>query len=199
MTANPKVGASAFATPRTAPVQTSKPAREVRQKPDRKTERRRRARESLTREPSIVAGDAVAYVFDQNGFYVRLANHAIDKVPWRRRIRHHGHGLCVSLNDAAKGLDPATYAKLAQTPIRAALLALGFPKFLAEVLSATSAFGLKHILGALPAAHLSKSLRVMIPLVCPSLDTCPARTDALKTYAAPALATELKTLVAGLR
>ncbi|TNC19428.1 hypothetical protein FG385_32295 [Amycolatopsis alkalitolerans] len=128
-----------------------------------------------------------------------MANRAIDKVSWSRRIRHRGHGLCVCLNDLSKGLDPATYAKLAQTPIRVALLALGFPKFLAEILSAGSAFGVKQILGTLPAAHLSKSLRAIIPLVCPSLDTCPARTDVVKTYASPTLATELKTLAAGLR
>jgi hypothetical protein len=116
-----------------------------------------------------------------------------------RQIRHRGHGLCVCLNDLSKGLDPATYAKLAQTPIRAALLALGFPTFLAEVLSAASAFGVKQILGTLPPAQLSKSLRVMIPLVCANLDTCPARTDVVKTYASPTLATELRALAAGLR
>jgi hypothetical protein len=152
----------------------------------------------LTRDPSAVAGDAVAYVFDEDGFYVRLANRAIDKLPWSRRIRYRGHGLCVCLNDLSKGLDPGTYAKLTQTPIRAALLLLGFPKFLAEVLSAASAFGVKQILGTLPLTQLSKSLRVMIPLVCPNLDACPARTDVLKTYASPALATELKALVASL-
>jgi hypothetical protein len=178
-------------------VRTPKPAREVVPKPDRKAERRQRARESLTRDPSVLAGDAVAYVFDQNAFYVRLANRAIEKTPWSRQVRYRGHGLCVCLNDLSKGLDPATYAKLAHTPIRAALLALGFPAFLAEVLSAGSAFGVKHILGSLPAAQLSKSLRAMIPLVCPNLDTCPARTDVVKTYASPALATELRTLAAG--
>jgi hypothetical protein len=111
----------------------------------------------------------------------------------------HGHGLCVCLNDLSKGLDPATYAKLAQTPIRAALLALGFPKFLAEVLSATSGFGVKQILGTLPAAQLSKTLHAVIPLVCPNLDTCPARTDVVKTYASPILAIELKALATDLR
>lgn len=153
----------------------------------------------MARDPSAVAGDAVAYVFDEDGFYVRLANRAIDAVPWNRRIRYRGHGLCVCLNDLSKGLDPATYAKLTQKPIRAALLLLGFPKFLAEVLSAASAFGTKKILGMLPQAQLSKSLRVIIPLVCQNLDTCPARTDVVKTYASPALATELRTLVASLR
>lgn len=39
----------------------------------------------------------------------------------------------------------------------------------------------------------------MIPLVCPNLDVCPARTDVLKTYASPALTAELKAVVANLR
>ena len=66
-------------------------------------------------------------MFDEDGFYVRLANRALDEVPWHRRIRRRGHGLCVCLNKLSQGLDPATYAKLIQTPVRAGLLRLGFP------------------------------------------------------------------------
>ncbi|MFJ1768498.1 hypothetical protein ACIOD2_49855 [Amycolatopsis sp. NPDC088138] len=147
----------------------------------------------------MIAGDAVAVVFDENGFYVRLANRVLEKSRWRMPIRRRNHGLCICLNDLAKSLDPGTYAKLTQLPVRAGLLRLGFPPFLAETLSATTAFGVKQILGALPQAQLAKTLRVMIPLVCPDLDVCPARADVLRTCAAPALGTELKTLVAGLR
>ena len=141
----------------------------------------------------------MAFVFDENGFYVRLANRALDKVPWYWRIRHRGHGLCVCLNDLAKGLDPGTYAKFTQKPVRFALLRMGFPKFMAEVLSATTAFGVKKFLGTLPQAHLYKTLRVMIPLVCPNLDVCPARADVLKIFVSPFLAEDLKALVASLR
>ncbi|MGW4520004.1 hypothetical protein [Amycolatopsis sp. NPDC004378] len=111
-------------------------------------------------------------------------------------IRRRNHDLCICLNDSAKSLDPGTYAKL---PVRAGLLRLGFPPVLAEVLSATTAFGVKQILVALPQAQLAKTLRVMIPLVCPDLDVCPARVEVLKTYAGPTLGAELKALVAGLR
>ena len=152
----------------------------------------------MARDPSAIAGDAVAFVFDENGFYVRLANRALDKVPWRRRMRR-GHWLCASLNELSKGLDPANYAKHTQKPVRAGLLLLGFPTFLAEVLSATTAFGVKQILGALPPAHLSKALRVLIPLVCPDLDVCPTRVDVLKTYASPLLADQLKALATASR
>lgn len=179
-----------------------RPARPVpprRPKPDRRQERRQRARESLTRDPSAIAGDAVALVFAEDSFYTRIANRALDKVPWHVRIRRRGHGLCVCLNELAKGLDPATYAKLAQTPVRFALLRLGFPKFLAEILGAATAFGVKQALGALPVAHLSTTLRVMIPLDCPNLDACPTRADVLKTFAGPFLAEELKGVVANLR
>lgn len=103
------------------------------------------------------------------------------------------------MNNVAKGLDPGTYAKWAQLPLRAGLIRVGCPKFLAEVLSAASAFGVKQILGTLPHAQLFKTLRVMIPLVCPDLDVCPARTDVVKTHASPALGQELKAFVADLR
>jgi hypothetical protein len=173
--------------------------REVKPKPDRRIERRQRAKASLSREPSNIAGDAVAYVFDESGFYTRLANRTIDKVPWYEPIRYQKHGLCACLNKVAKGLDPATYAKYAQKPLRAGLVRVGCPYFLAEALSATTAFGVKKFLGTLPPAQLSKSLRVIIPLVCPDLDVCPARTDVVKTYTAPFLAEELRALVADLR
>ncbi len=84
------------------------------------------------------------------------------------------------LNNLAKGLDPGTYAKWAQLPLRAGLIRVGCPPFLAEVLSAMSAFGVKEIPGTLPHAQLYITLRVLIPLVCPDLDVCPARTDVVK-------------------
>ncbi len=168
-------------------------------KTDLRIQRRQAAKQSLTRDPSNIAGDVVAYVFDENGFYTRLANRAIDHVPWYHPVRYRKHGLCLCLNKVAKGLDPATYAKYAQKSVLAGLILVGCPGFLAEVLSATSAFGVKKFLGTLPPAQLSKSLRVMIPLVCPDLDVCPARTDVVKTYLAPLLAEDLKALVADLR
>ncbi|WP_225440261.1 hypothetical protein [Amycolatopsis eburnea] len=187
--------------PRTTfpPTHTPTPPREAKPTPDRKAERRQRAKESLTRDPSNIAGDVVTYVFDENGFYTRLANRAIDKVPWFHPVRYRSHGLCVCLNNVAKGLDPATYAKWAQLPLRAGLIRVGCPTFLAEVLSAASAFGVKQILGTLPHAQLYKTMRVMIPLVCPDLGICPARTDVVKTYASPALGQELKAFAADLR
>ncbi|GLY70868.1 hypothetical protein [Amycolatopsis taiwanensis] len=51
----------------------------------------------------------------------------------------------------------------------------------------------------MPQAQLAKTLRVMIPLVCPDLDVCPARVDVLKVYVSPALTGELKKFVASLR
>ncbi|KAA9166570.1 hypothetical protein FPZ12_002925 [Amycolatopsis acidicola] len=144
-----------------------------------------------------MAGDALAFVFDHHGFYVRLADDLIDEVPWRRRVRHHG--LCVCLDAASKSLDPAAYARLAQIPTRTALLRLGFPKFLADILTGSSAFEVKEILGALPAAHLWHSLRVTIPLVCRDFPVCPARMDVVETFASPVLGRELERFVATLR
>ncbi len=99
----------------------------------------------------------------------------------------------------SKGLEPGIYSKLTQTPIRDGLLRLKFPKFLADVLSSTAAFGVKQILGALPPAHLATTLNAVIPLVCPDLNVCPVRGEVLKTYASPALAEQLKTIAAGVR
>ncbi|SEP52547.1 hypothetical protein [Amycolatopsis saalfeldensis] len=138
--------------------------------------------------------DAVTYVFDEDGFYVRLANRLLDQAPWYRPAFRHGHGLCLKLDGLAKGLDPATYAQLLQQPVSAGLLALGLPKFMATTLGAASAFGTKKLLAALPVGHLTKALRALIPLACPNLEVCPARADVLKTYASPALAVELKAL-----
>jgi hypothetical protein len=42
--------------------------------------------------------DAVTYVFDEGGFYVRLANRTIDGVPWYHPVRYRRHGLCACLN-----------------------------------------------------------------------------------------------------
>ena len=141
--------------------------------------------------------DAVTYVFDENGFYVRLANRLLDQVPWYHPVSRIGHGLCAKLNGLAKGLDPATYAQLLQQPVSAGLLALGLPKFMAETLGAASAFGAKNLLSGLPVGHFTKGLRAVIPLACPNLEVCPARVDVLKTYASPALAGELKELARG--
>jgi hypothetical protein len=138
--------------------------------------------------------DAVTYIFDEDGFYVRLANRLLDQAPWYRPTFRHGHGLCVKLNGLAKGLDPATYAQLLQQPVNAGLVALGLPKFMPETLGVASAFGAKKLLSALPVGHFTKALRALIPLVCPDLGVCPARVDVLKTYASPVLAGELKTL-----
>ncbi|WP_020673019.1 hypothetical protein [Amycolatopsis nigrescens] len=128
-----------------------------------------------------------------------MADRTLDKLPFHYRARRNGHQLCIRLDDLSKGLDPGTYAKLTQTPIYDGLLRLRFPKFLADVLSSTAAFGVKEILGALPPTHLSMTLSVLIPLVCPDLNACPIRREVLKTYASPALAEQLKTVAASIR
>ncbi|MFD2415429.1 hypothetical protein [Amycolatopsis pigmentata] len=166
-------------------------------KQDTARERRRSNKDYLSREPSQASADLIAFVFDENGFYVRLANRLLDKVPWYRRVGKRGHSLCVSIDKTAKGLDPGTYAKYAHKSVRAGLIMIGFPIFVAETLGATVAFGAKGALSALPVTHLTKVLRVLIPLVCPELSVCPARLDVLKTYASPGLADQLKSLATG--
>lgn len=139
----------------------------------------------------------LTFLFDPNGFYVRLADRLLDNLPWHRRIRRRGHWLCACLNELSKGLNPTTYAKFAHKPVRNALLTLGFPRFVAETLGAATVFGMKKTLAAIPTAHLAKALRAVIPLVCPDLDVCPTRSDVVKTLASPMLAAQLKSLATG--
>ncbi len=139
----------------------------------------------------------MAYVFDQDGFYVRVADRTLDNLPWLYKTRRKGHFLCLRLTELATGLDLGTYAKLTQTPIRDGFLRLRFPRFLTDVLSSTAVFGVKQILGALPYGHLTTTLKAVIPLACPDLAVCPARAEVVKTYCSPTLADQLKTITAG--
>jgi hypothetical protein len=103
------------------------------------------------------------------------------------------------LNELAHGVDPDLYAKLVQNPVRHGLVALGFPDFVATVLGAGAGMGLKIALGHTPIAHLTSALRVLIALVCPNLNSCPTKSDVIKTFATPALAERLKEMAEGPR
>ncbi|OLT47880.1 hypothetical protein BJF85_14570 [Saccharomonospora sp. CUA-673] len=118
------------------------------------------------------------------------------RLPWHLRIRHRGHGLCVSLHDLTTGLELSRFAKLAQLPLHEALLRLRFPRFLADLLTGPETFGDKPILGALPAHDLATTLTAVIPLTCPELERCPAHGDVLKTYHSDFLAGRIRAIAA---
>jgi hypothetical protein len=108
----------------------------------------------------------------------------------RRAAR--GHWLCKQLADAAENLDPDTWAKQAGKSVRAGLSALGLPRYMADALGAGSGVTLKIAFGHTPIGNLSKSLRVLIPLVCPDMSRCPTEVEVVKTLATPFVAEQLK-------
>jgi hypothetical protein len=68
---------------------------------------------------------------------------------------------------------------------------------MAEVLGAGTGLGLKIVMGGTPMAHVSNSLRVVIPLVCPDFTSCPTDRDVIRVFATPRLAEQLKALAGG--
>lgn len=86
------------------------------------------------------------------------------------------------------------YAKQAGKSVRDGLAGLGLPPFMAEALGAGAGATLNIVFGSTPLGDLSKTLRALIPLVCPNLGRCPTEIEVIKTYMTPALADRLKTV-----
>lgn len=129
---------------------------------------------------------AVSYLFDEGGFYENLADKLIENLPWGHRT-WRGHWLCKQLNTAAEGLDPDVYAKLAGETVRDGLRKLELPQYMANALGAGTGVTLKIQFGRTPLENLAKTLHVLIPLVCPNINTCPAMVEAVKTLCTPAV------------
>jgi len=134
---------------------------------------------------------AITYVFDEDGFYKKLADKLVENQPWARRASR-GHWLCKQLNEAAKGLDPGTYAEQAGKTVGDGLRTLDLPPFMADALGAGSGVALKITFEKTSIGDLSKVLRALIPLVCPNINRCPAEVEVAKTFVSPVLADRLK-------
>jgi hypothetical protein len=161
--------------------------------PQRALTPRERAKGRIASSRRGVDQAALAYVFDSGGFYESLGDRLLDRVPFRRRF-FRGHWLCLRLNAVAGAADPGAYAKLLGKSTAEGLAALGAPPFMADVLGAGAGLGLKIVMGSTPVVQLSNSLRVLIPLVCPDLERCPAERDVVKVFATPLLADQLKVI-----
>jgi len=161
-------------------------------------ERAARAHARAFVSKAVWAGNkqAVSYLFDEDGFYENLADKLIENLPRGRRT-WRGHWLCKQLKDAAEGLDPDTYAKLAGETVRDGLRKLGLPRYMADALGAGAGVTLKIQFGTTPLGNLSKTLRVLIPLVCPRAGRCPARDEFVKTMCSPAIGDHLKEIANG--
>lgn len=79
-----------------------------------------------------------------------------------------GHWLCSALDRLATTIDPTTYLGLIRHPVRDGLIQLGAPAFIANVLGASSGYGLKLALGQRPVGQLIQTLRVLGALTCPT-------------------------------
>jgi hypothetical protein len=168
------------------------------QQPQAKSSRtpRQQARSHISRGLAPVNQYALTYLFDQDGFYEKLADKLIDKVPLRRRWQK-GHWLCLRLLDTAKMFDPDEYAELAGATVRDGMVALRVPRFIASVLGAGSGVGLKMAFGTTPLGNLTKTIKVLISLVCPDLSSCPTEREVLKTFASPGLGQVLHNMASG--
>lgn len=114
-----------------------------------------------------------------------MADRLIDQIPFHHRLTRN-HWLCEQLNDTAEILDPETYRKLVTRTTRKGLIELGMPEYMANVIGAGAGFDIKVVLGKTPIGHISKVLRVLIPLACPDISKCPARKKVFNTlYESP--------------
>jgi hypothetical protein len=165
-------------------------------KPSRDKSPRSRARTVISSSRQWVDETALAYVFDRDGFYEKLADRLLDRLPLRRKIAR-GHWLCVRLNGLARAVDPGTYTALLGKTTAQGLAHLGAQAFMAEVLGAGAGLGLKITMGSTPISQLTTSLRSLIPLVCPDLQACPTRSDVMKVFGTPLLAEQLKATASG--
>lgn len=138
----------------------------------------------------------MTYLFDPDGFYEKLADKLIDKVPLRRHWQK-GHWLCLRLLETAKMFNPDEYAEQAGATVRDGMVALGAPRFIASVLGAGSGVGLKMAFGTTPLGNLTKTLNALIPLVCPDFASCPTEREVLKTFASPVLGQVLHNMAGG--
>ncbi|WP_328304491.1 hypothetical protein [Actinomycetospora sp. NBC_00405] len=136
---------------------------------------------------------AVEYIFTPERFYDRLAAQLIETAAGQRSQKK-GHWLCIQLKETITSINPATWASAAEKPTVSALQKVGFRPVVANGLGAGAALGIRVAFSRTPLADIITSLRVLISLVCPNLNECPARSEALIAYLSPTLSRELHDL-----
>ncbi|MCM3516239.1 hypothetical protein [Nocardioides sp. P86] len=147
-----------------------------------------------------VAGDNVSdaivtLLFDPTSSYGLLADKLLDKVPWYRR-NNRGHWLCKHLERASEAIDLGTYTSMLGKDLAGLMEQSGLPRFAAQVIAKSAAFGASRAVGAASGlAHVQLGLRLLIPLVCPNFDTCPAQATSCKTLLEPGVEDMLRSAV----
>lgn len=169
--------------------------------PDQRRQRYQDPRERAFRR---VAGDNVSdaivtLLFDPTSSYWLLADKLLDEVPWYR-WKNRRHWLCTLLDRASEAIDPGTYARVLGKDLARLLEQSGLPRFAAQVIAKSSAFGAgKALHAASGLAHVQLGLRLLIPLVCPNFDNCPAQVTSCKTLLEPGVEDLLRSAVPPVR
>lgn len=139
-----------------------------------------------------MAGPAVQYVFGEDGFYEGVADRLIEHAAAGGRRGRRDHGLCVLLDGAATVVDGSTYADLADEGVRKGLTRMGVDEAVAAAFSSGAKIAIKRAFDGSAFGNLPTAFRATIPLVCPNLNACPAKSEVFKTYMTPLLSAELK-------
>lgn len=162
----------------------------------RRQVRRKHAHTTISSTRRDIDETLLAYLFDRDGFYGKLADRLMDRVPLHRKVRR-GHWLCQLLNTVASAVDPGAYSDLVGGSTADGFAIFGAPPFMAEVLGAGAGLGLQVVMGQTPVSQVSNAVRVLVPMVCPDLGSCPCERDVIKVLATPALAAGLKQVAGG--
>jgi len=135
-------------------------------------------------------------ILEPGSWFEEAANAIIDALPEGHR-ENAGHWLCSLLLDAAKAVDPATYAGFIADGVKERLIGAGVSKAAANIFAAAVTKTLNPILAhAIGLGHASLAMKALIPAVCPDLDRCPAQKDLFKTFAMPGVVDHLEALAA---
>lgn len=133
----------------------------------------------------------ITYVFDEDGFYEKVADRMIDDLPYTKRAGR-GHTICKLLGEAAKVVDSGTYEDLVGATVEGGLKKLGVDDLVATAVSTGARLAIKAAFDASSFKDLSKAFRAVIPLVCPNLSRCPEKAEVLRAYATRRIADRLK-------
>ncbi|SMY00474.1 hypothetical protein BI49514_03148 [Brevibacterium iodinum ATCC 49514] len=138
-----------------------------------------------------ISSAVVTLILDPDSRYRLVADQLLEQLPWYHRLTR-SHRLCTVLNDTCKAISPATYANYLGANVASLLSDSGMPKLLAETIGKSTAFVAVRTINAPSYDQLIAGLRLLIVLVCPNLDVCPAQKEVCTTLVAPGIEEVLK-------
>lgn len=158
----------------------------------RRQKRVRRNQEVLSSKArDAISSVVVTLILDPDSRYRLVADQLLERLPLHRRLTRN-HWLCAVLNNTCKAISPATYANYLGANVTSLLVDAGMPKLFAETIGQATAFVAVSTINASSYDQLIAGLRLLIVLVCPSLDVCPAQNEVRTTLIAPGIEEVLK-------